>query len=124
MHKKLGRITFMLTFYWLGLFYGLSANAESADAASAEANAINCSAAIEVMSRIAPQWSQQPDIIRARNYWDNQTIAMNAKNPKLADSQIAKAVTNYLQELQANPSEFARKAAFCAESVGAAKATG
>ena len=105
----------MLTFYSLGLAFGLSASAENTLSIDPGSEAIDCAAAIEVMSRIAPQWAQQADIVRARKFWDDQAIAINADDPNLTDTQITHSVTLHLQELETNPSAFARKAANCSE---------
>lgn len=115
MQKIFGRTVFMLAFYWLGLAAGLSATAEDNDLPiRTEAQAIQCSAAIDVLGRTAPLWAEQSDIIAAKAYWDSRISSHSSDGTSSVDGEYAQEVSTLLKAFSKNPSDFARLAVSCA----------
>lgn len=114
MIKIAGRIVFMLSFYWLGIAFALSANAENVASFERQIDpAIHCAAAIEVMGRSAPQWSQQPDIMEAKNYWKSRIDQLSEEDQGNAETQLNDEITSLLEAFSKEPSDFARTAIHC-----------
>jgi len=115
MAKILGQMAFMLSFYWLGMAFAVSASADNALALEGNVDpAIHCSAAIEVMGRSAPQWAQQPDIAAAKRHWDDRIGQLKAKTGQAAETDFNREVSLLIDAFSEQPSEFARAATKCA----------
>ena len=114
MKRILGRVTFMLAFFWLGTAYGVAAHSEEADSVIDPApRAIQCSAAFELMSRAAPQWSEQADVVNARLLWTDYVNALADGNGANAQEQVANEMGFMAESLAEDPSELARLATQC-----------
>ena len=125
MRKILGRMLFMLTFFWLGTAYGLAAHGESVDEPIDPApRAIQCSAAFELMSRAATQWSQQADVIDARLAWADYVNAISTQNGADAGEQVANEMRLLADTLVDDPSGLAALAVRCVADAPPMPATG
>ena len=114
MKKILGRMAFMLTFFWLGTAYGVAAHSEVNDTEIDPApRAIQCSAAFELMSRAAVQWSQQADVISARLAWADYVNSISQENGADAGEQVSNEMNLMAATLADHPSELAELAVKC-----------
>ncbi len=114
MKKIIARIAFMVTFFWLGTFYAVAAHGESVESQSSDApRAIQCSAAFELMSRAAVQWSQQTDVVNARLAWANYVNSISLENDADAGEQVANEMSLIADTLADNPSRLAELAVLC-----------
>ena len=114
MKKILGRMVFMLTFFWLGTAYAVAAHSEATEADIDPApRAIQCSAAFELMSRAAVQWSQQTDVMDARLAWAEYVNQIAQDNGADAGEQVSNEMDLLASTLADNPSELAELAVNC-----------
>ena len=114
MKKILGRMAFMLTFFWLGTAYAVAAHSEGIEIEIDPApRAIQCSAAFELMSRAAVQWSQQADVINARLAWAEYVNAISLENGADAGEQVSNEMNLMAETLADAPSELAELAVNC-----------
>ena len=114
MKKILGRMAFMLTFFWLGTAYAVAAHSDSIETEIDPApRAIQCSAAFELMSRAAVQWSQQADVIDARLAWAGYVNSISLENGADAGEQVSNEMTLMAETLADDPSDLAQLAVNC-----------
>lgn len=114
MKKILGRMVFMLTFFWLGTAYALAAHSEAPAVHSDPApRAIQCSAAFELMSRAATQWSQQEQVVNARLAWAEYVNSISRLNGADAGEQVENEMNVIAASLTEDPSKLSDLAVNC-----------
>ena len=114
MKKMIGRMVFMLAFFWLGAAYALAAHSEPRDPQIEPApRAIQCSAAFELMSRAATEWSQQSDVVEARMAWANYVNAISLENGADAGEQVENEMHFIAASLVDDPAKVTDLAVAC-----------
>lgn len=114
MRKFLGRTAFMLCFFWLGTAYGIAAHGEDISGeVDPSPRAIECSAAFELMSLAAPEWSSQSEVMTARLSWAEFVNTVSRNNDSDAHIQVANEMSLMADTLAETPAIITQLAARC-----------
>lgn len=75
--------------------------------------AIQCSAAMELMARAAPQWSSAPVAQEARAIWRNEAYQLAASAGRNANTEIGQEMGLLAEQAVTNPDALSQIAAQC-----------
>ena len=115
--------TLILTgLFGLGIGIGLQgANAQSQNIAPAEQSpaprAIQCSAALELMSRAAPRWSDQQIVQQARYFWRNEAERLAQAAGRDTNTEIGQEMGLLAEQAVYNPDALSNQATLCLSDV-------
>lgn len=79
--------------------------------------AIQCSAALELMARAAPRWSQQPIAQEARYYWRTEADRLAQAAGRNANNEIGQEMGLLAEQAVYNPNALSEQATLCLSEV-------
>ncbi len=79
--------------------------------------AIQCSAALELMARAAPRWSQQPIAQQGRYFWRQQAEQLAAAAGRNANTEIGQEMGLLAEQAIENPDALSNQATLCLSDV-------
>ena len=112
MRRIMFKSAFCVAAFSAGVAWGCVA--EASEAASAPApQAVTCTAAFDLMDRVAPNWTKEADVIKARTFWRSNLTTLVARTGSDAHTQVSQEMQTLANISASDPGVFSRTAVQC-----------